>query len=68
MDRARKQGKRIGRPRVTDRRGFSRRFGAILERVSAGDLSRRQAARELPPEGNRPEGLLSSFWSYFGAR
>ena len=47
MDRARKQGKRIGRPRVTDRRGFSRRFGAILERVSAGDLSRRQAAREL---------------------
>ena len=47
MDRTRKQGKRIGRPRVTDRRGFSRRFGAILERVSAGDLSRRQAAREL---------------------
>ena len=47
MDRARKQGKRIGRPRVTDRRGFSRRFGAILERLSNEDLSRRQAAREL---------------------
>ena len=47
MDRARKQGKRIGRPRVTDRRGFSCRFGAILERVVAGELSRRQAAREL---------------------
>ena len=47
MDRARKQGRRIGRPRVTDRKGFSRRFGAILERISAGNISRRQAAREL---------------------
>ena len=34
MDRARRQGKRIGRPRVTDRRGFKRRFGAVLERLS----------------------------------
>ena len=47
MDRARRQGKRIGRPRVTDRRGFSRRFGAVLERIVAGNISRRQAAREL---------------------
>ena len=47
MDRARRQGKRIGRPRVTDRRGFSRRFGAVLERLVAGKVSRRQAAREL---------------------
>ena len=28
MERARKQGRRIGRPRVTDRKGFNRRFGA----------------------------------------
>ncbi len=28
MERARRQGKRIGRPRVTDKRGFNRRFGA----------------------------------------
>ena len=34
MDRARRQGHRIGRPRVTDRRGFNRRFGDILERLS----------------------------------
>ncbi len=34
MDRARRQGRRIGRPKVTDRRGFSRRFGDILERLS----------------------------------
>ena len=47
MDRARRQGKRIGRPRVTDRPGFSRRSGALLERISAGNISRRQAAREL---------------------
>ena len=47
MDRARHQGKRIGRPRVTDRRGFDRRFGAILERLSSGELSRRKAAFEL---------------------
>ncbi|HZA22599.1 MAG TPA: recombinase family protein [Dehalococcoidia bacterium] len=47
MERARKQGKKIGRPRVMDRRGFKNRFGAILERLIKGDISRRQAAREL---------------------
>jgi putative DNA-invertase from lambdoid prophage Rac len=47
MERARKQGRQIGRPRVIDRKGFSRRFGAILERLSKGDISRRQAAKEL---------------------
>jgi DNA invertase Pin-like site-specific DNA recombinase len=47
MDRAKKQGKRIGRPRVTDRRGFKKSFGAILERLIQGEISRRQAAKEL---------------------
>ena len=47
MDRARRQGKRIGRPRVSDRRGFKARFGAILERLADGSLSRRRAANEL---------------------
>jgi DNA invertase Pin-like site-specific DNA recombinase len=47
MDRARRQGRRIGRPKVTDRKGFSARFGAILERLLKGDISRRQAAKEL---------------------
>ena len=47
MERARRQGKQIGRPSVWDRRGFSRRFGDILERLNAGDVSRRQAALEL---------------------
>src|ERR671919_1031273 len=47
MERARRQGKKIGRPRVIDRRRFSRRFGAILERLIQGEISRRQAAKEL---------------------
>ena len=47
MDRARRQGKQIGRPKVMDRRGFRNRFGAVLERLSAGDISRRKAAKEL---------------------
>ena len=47
MERARRQGKRIGRPKVTDRRGFKNRFGAVLERLRAGDISRRKAAKEL---------------------
>ena len=47
MDRARRQGRQIGRPRVTDRKGFNKRFGAILERLNDGSISRRRAAKEL---------------------
>ena len=47
MERARQQGKRIGRPSVTERDGFSQRFGAVVERLEQGSISRRQAAREL---------------------
>ena len=47
MDRARRQGRQIGRPKVTDRRGFNKRFGDILERLNGGHISRRQAAKEL---------------------
>jgi putative DNA-invertase from lambdoid prophage Rac len=47
MDRAKKQGHKIGRPRVTDRRGFKNSFGAVLERLRHGEVSRHQAAREL---------------------
>ena len=38
---------KIGRPRVTDREGFDRRFGAILERLNGEVISRRQAAKKL---------------------
>ena len=47
MERARRQGKRIGRPKVTERRGFKNRFGAVLERLRSGEISRRKAAKEL---------------------
>jgi hypothetical protein len=47
MERARQQGKRIGRPRVSERPEFSERFAAVARRIGPGGLSRRQAAREL---------------------
>ena len=47
IDRARRQGKHIGRPSVWDKRGFKARCIAVCERVRAGELSRRQAAKEL---------------------
>ena len=47
MDRARKQGVQICRPRVMDRKGFKRRFGDILERLRREEISRRRAANEL---------------------
>jgi hypothetical protein len=47
MERARLQGKRIGRPKVIEREGFSPQFETIVERIHAKGISRRQAAREL---------------------
>ena len=47
MDRARRQGKPIGRPKVTTKRGFNSRFDAMSRRLDMGDISRRKAAKEL---------------------
>ena len=47
MDRARRQGKKIGRPKVTDRKGFTGRLEAVSERLGTGEISRRQAAKDL---------------------
>ena len=75
MERARKLGKRIGRPRVTEREGFAERFREVVERIGPGGLSHRQAARELdigsatlkrlleagePPASNRPTPLRNT--------
>ena len=38
---------KVGRPRVIDREGFDRRFGAVLERLNSETISRCQAAKEL---------------------
>ena len=42
-----RQGIKIGRPRVIDREGFDRRFGAVLEGLSDETISRCQAAKQL---------------------
>ncbi len=47
MERARRQGKRIGRPSVIEKRGFKTRFKAVMDRLESGELSRRKAAGEL---------------------
>ncbi len=47
MKRARQQGKRIGRPRVSERPEFEQQFTAVAQRIELGGISRRQAAREL---------------------
>ena len=47
MELARQQGKRIGRPRVSERREFEQLFTAVAERIGPGGISRNQAAREL---------------------
>ena len=47
MERARQQGKRIGRPRVSERPEFEQLYTKVLELLGSGGLSRRQAAREL---------------------
>jgi putative DNA-invertase from lambdoid prophage Rac len=47
MQRAKAQGHQIGRPRVMDRKGFKGRFGVVLERLTRGQVSRCQAAKEL---------------------
>ena len=47
MEQARQQGKRIGRPRVNERPEFEQRFTEVVERLGAGELSRRKAAREM---------------------
>ena len=47
MERARQQGKRIGRPRVSERPEFEQRFATVVQRIGLGGLSRRQAAQEL---------------------
>jgi transposase len=47
MERARQQGKRLGRPRVNERPEFEQRYAKVVERMGLGSLSQRQAAREL---------------------
>jgi hypothetical protein len=47
MERARQQGKRIGRPRVRERPDFDQRFVEVVRRIGPEGITRTQAAREL---------------------
>jgi transposase len=47
MEQARQQGKRIGRPSVTERDGFPQQLRAVVNLLNQGQISRRQAARKL---------------------
>ena len=60
MNRTRRQGKRVGRPRVTDRRGLSQRFGVVLEGLNQGSIPCSQAAKELHIGYANLLGLLES--------
>ena len=47
LKRARKLGKSLGRPPVTEREGFAQQFAEVVRRMGAEGLTVRQAAREL---------------------
>ena len=47
MDRAKRQGKHVGRPGGTVAEGFGQRAAGVLPRVRAGELSVTQAAAAL---------------------
>ena len=47
MERARQNGKSIGRPRVIERPDFNQRFWLMRERLNRSEISKRKAAKEL---------------------
>jgi transposase len=55
---ARERGKRLGRPRVDDSPGFELRSYSIFKRISSGEITRKQAAKEL---GMNPSTLTRVF-------
>ncbi len=47
MERARREGKRLGRPRVAEAERVKRDWPMVRRRIESGEISRRQAARLL---------------------
>jgi hypothetical protein len=62
MERARLQGKPIGRPKVTARQGFADTFAVVLEHLDRGVISRRKAAKELNIGYATLKRLLEASW------
>jgi DNA invertase Pin-like site-specific DNA recombinase len=61
MAKARRDGKRIGRPSVLRRAGVRRDWKTLEPRVRHGEISRRQAARELGVGSERFNAFCSRF-------
>ena len=47
MERARREGKRLGRPRVAETESVKRDWPMVRTRIESGEISRREAARLL---------------------
>jgi transposase len=62
MERARLQGKCIGRPKVIEQEGFLLRFQEVVSRIGEDGISRRQAARELNIGYATLKRLLDANW------
>ncbi len=60
MDRARRQGRRLGRPGGTHREGFGERWREITPRIRAGEISRRRAAQVLDVSRATVDRLLAA--------
>lgn len=60
MERARRQGRRLGRPGGTHREGFSERWRELVPQISAGAVSRRRAARLLGVSRTTIDRLLAA--------
>jgi putative DNA-invertase from lambdoid prophage Rac len=60
MDRARRQGRRLGRPGGTHWEGFGERWREIAPRIRAGEISRRRAARMLEVSRATVDRLLAA--------
>jgi DNA invertase Pin-like site-specific DNA recombinase len=60
MDRARRQGRRLGRPGGTRTEGFNERWRELVPQISAGAVSRRRAARVLGVSRTTIDRLLAA--------
>jgi len=60
MDRARRQGRRLGRPGGTHREGFRERWHELVPQIRTGAVSRRRAARILSVSRATVDRLLAA--------
>lgn len=59
MDRARREGKRLGRPRVAETERVKRDWPMVRRQIESGEISRREAARLLHVSEQSVRKMLS---------